>query len=55
MDDAHAVKPAEQYTCKCGHVTHSKDELIEHNTEVHGKPMTEEVEKMRNELEPKED
>ncbi len=44
-------KPKEQYTCSCGHVTHSKAELKEHNKKVHGDEMSEAVDKMKNELE----
>lgn len=51
MDDTDQ-KPKEQYTCKCGHVTESKPELMQHNKEVHGNAMADEVAKMKNELEP---
>ena len=50
MDDTNP-KPTEQYTCSCGHVTHSRVELKQHNLEVHGDAKASAVEKMPNELE----
>ena len=50
MDDTNQ-KPTEQYTCKCGEMTHSRAELKAHNKEIHGDEMSEAVDKMPNEME----
>lgn len=50
MDDNQQLQPTEKYTCACGHITHSKDELKQHNLEVHGDEKAEAVDQMPNEM-----